>query len=315
MGKGWISADTLTDAIKAMSISQILHPTSGNVFWVGNSIGSDGAYFDDAVGYGLSPTKPFATIDYAVGACTANHGDVILVLPGHHENITTAGAVTLDVAGVAVVGLGQADTRPVLHYTGTAATTLVTAADCRISNIVFQAGIASITTGISVTAANFELDHCRFSYSATTFSFITMVLTSAAATYLHVHDNNFSAEVASATSARAITMVGLLKPRIVSNYFSGTFSSAAIFGVTTLSSQCDIGFNWIYNTVTTTYGAIDGGAVNSTGNVHGNVITGLYATTLYKQMRKCNWSFGADNQMVNAVAEQCPTGRIFTSST
>ena len=39
---------------------------------------------------------PFATIDYAVGQCVANRGDIIYVLPGHVETISTATSLALD---------------------------------------------------------------------------------------------------------------------------------------------------------------------------------------------------------------------------
>jgi hypothetical protein len=58
-------------------------PHPGQVFWVNNSSvlaeggitgsnGNDGTY-----------RKPFASIDYAIGKCKANRGDVIYVMPGH----------------------------------------------------------------------------------------------------------------------------------------------------------------------------------------------------------------------------------------
>src|SRR4051812_41694686 len=75
----------------------------GNVFWVQSTSANAG----DSAGKGRSPGAPFATIDYAVGQCTAGQGDVILVLPGHVETVTAAAGVALDVAGVSVVGLGN----------------------------------------------------------------------------------------------------------------------------------------------------------------------------------------------------------------
>lgn len=66
----------------------------------------------DALGAGQSPDTPLATLDYAVGLCTANHGDVIYVMPGHAETVATAAAIDIDVAGVKVVGVGWGASRP-----------------------------------------------------------------------------------------------------------------------------------------------------------------------------------------------------------
>ena len=57
--------------------------TTGNVFFV-KSTGPNAA---DDPGHGKSPSKPFATIDYAVGQCTASNNDFIWVMPGHVETV------------------------------------------------------------------------------------------------------------------------------------------------------------------------------------------------------------------------------------
>src|SRR5688572_29807952 len=100
-------------------------PTTGAVYFV-HSSGSNG-------NKGTSSDQPFATIDYAVSRCAANKGDQVIVMPGHTETTT---AIGLDVAGVAVIGLGFGRNRPALTAT-TAATDLVnvSAASCAMTNI------------------------------------------------------------------------------------------------------------------------------------------------------------------------------------
>ena len=44
---------------------------------------SGNANASNSVGNNGSTTQPFSTIDYAVGRCTANNGDIIFVAPGH----------------------------------------------------------------------------------------------------------------------------------------------------------------------------------------------------------------------------------------
>ena len=115
--------------IRGMPLLQV-HP--GEVFWVNNSgvlakggvggsDGNDGSY-----------RRPFATIDYAIGKCTASRGDIIAVMPGHEEDIDAAAGIALDVAGVAIIGLGSAALRPKITFSATASTMTVTAANCSI---------------------------------------------------------------------------------------------------------------------------------------------------------------------------------------
>ena len=48
------------------------HP--GDIWFVDAGSGTDGD------GYGQNPDAPFATLDYAVGKCTASQGDVIYLM-------------------------------------------------------------------------------------------------------------------------------------------------------------------------------------------------------------------------------------------
>ena len=74
--------------------------TTGNIFFVHSGTGTNGA------GYGQNPDAPVASIDYAVGLCTANQGDRIYVMPGHVETVATASGLAADVAGVEIIGIG-----------------------------------------------------------------------------------------------------------------------------------------------------------------------------------------------------------------
>lgn len=118
--------------------------TLGDVYFVDASH----AKAKDAVGWGKSADRPFATIDYAIGRCTAGKGDLILVAARHAESVT---AITLDVADVWVCGLGHGAARP--QITGTGATNIfaVSGVGCRLSNMVLILGVATIAHGVNVT--------------------------------------------------------------------------------------------------------------------------------------------------------------------
>ncbi|MHC4179977.1 MAG: hypothetical protein ACYSWU_20930, partial [Planctomycetota bacterium] len=118
--------------------------TSGNVFFVdsGSARASDGNRARD-------PDIPAATIDGCIAKCTANNGDIIVVMPGHAESPTAA--ITMDVAGVWIYGLGWGGDRPTITSSNATNFVAMSAANCRISNIVFVLGVATSTHCINIT--------------------------------------------------------------------------------------------------------------------------------------------------------------------
>lgn len=121
--------------------------TTGDIFFVDSNTGTDGA------GYGRNPDAPVATIDYAIGLCTASKGDVIFVLPQHAETVTAA--ITCDVAGISIIGLGHGRNRPTITGNGTIDAVTVTAAGVTIKNLIFDVpGTDAQTADINIAAAN-----------------------------------------------------------------------------------------------------------------------------------------------------------------
>lgn len=159
--------------IRGVPITQ-MHP--GKVFWVNNSTvipeggigGSDsnkGTYL-----------QPFSTLDYAIGRCKANRGDIIMVMPGHAENLATASAITSDVAGVAVVGLGSGTLRPKFSFTAAAATHVISAANCSFANIQWEANFADVAIMLDVSGVDgLSFENCYFTEAGTDLNFVIAV--------------------------------------------------------------------------------------------------------------------------------------------
>lgn len=136
---------------------RLLYP-SGTIFWVDSNTGTN------AAGYGQNPDAPLATIDYAVGLCTANKGDVIVAMPGHAETVSAAGGLDLDVAGITIIGVGNGTLQPTVTLdTANTADVDVDAANITVENIHFRANFADIAAAIDVNATDFTLRRCRFS--------------------------------------------------------------------------------------------------------------------------------------------------------
>ncbi len=146
--------------------------TTGNVFFVdsGAALGVD----DPA--HGDSPERPFATLDFAIGQCTADNGDVIYVMPNHAETITGVGGITADVAGVSILGLGIFNQRPRFLMDGAATVTfVVSAADVMVKNCVFAAGHADIVRCFNITGVGFHADSLEFVENIATENFLIPV--------------------------------------------------------------------------------------------------------------------------------------------
>ena len=278
----------------------ILGDTTGSVFFVHNS-GSNGNSGADA-------DHPFATIDNAVGNCTANKGDVIVVMPGHNEGIVDATGLVVDVAGVTIMGLGVGHSRPIIDFDHTAASIEIDAANCRLSNIILRASVSAVVVGINVDADDVTLDHLETTWESTGDDF-AMIVDVDGVDRCTITDNKFFGELAVAggvTSIRIDDSHNLIFQR---NMMVG--NSAIMFTMAgALSQACVITDNIMYNADVTDDSCWEI-AVASTGVFLNNRTGSLYATGVANALDPgsllCN-----ENYFVNAIAE---TGIILPTTT
>lgn len=212
--------------------------TTGNIFFVDS--GSSTA--SDAAGYGQNPDYPFATLDYAVGQCTANNGDRIYVMPGHAETVTAAGGLDLDTAGISIIGIGNGtDTPTVTLTTANTADVDVDAANILIENIHFKSGFADIAACIDVNATDCTIRKCRFTENADNENFVICILGAAAAASDRLIVEDCYCIQDDAANTHFVSLPGTSKGCIVRrNTIIGDFGTAAIgaagvviFGVVT----------------------------------------------------------------------------------
>src|SRR5438105_7617486 len=88
----------------------------GKVWWLSNALTlmrGDRGGSDNNRGTFNSPFSSLAGAMTAISADGgADRGDILVIKPGHAETISSATALTLSVAGVAIVGLGNGSKRP-----------------------------------------------------------------------------------------------------------------------------------------------------------------------------------------------------------
>ena len=274
-------------AIRGMPI---LNSYGGNIFWVDSGSGSntnDGTH-----------VRPYATLDYAVGKCTANNGDLILVKAGHTETVTAAGGLDLDVAGITIIGLGNGSDRPTVNFTTAVTADMdVDADNITISNFLFTGGIDALTGPIDVNAADFTMMDCEtkdVTGQATDF-----IVTDANASRLMI-DGWTHRGAAAAGGASALQIVGGDGATVRNFFIDGNFDTAAIENVTTAATNLTIngGANGSYirnrNSADVCFTAV----ATTTGNVGPNI----YARVADNAANITEAFVGADMQFFQPIA-------------
>ncbi len=202
----------------------------GKIFWVDSVAGSNG----NSAG---SFDRPFGTIDYAIGRCTASKGDIIVVKAGHTETIAGAAGIALDVAGVAIMGLGVGALRPTINFTATASTFTISAASCTVMNLLFTGGVDAVVSAVVVSAADCAIINCE--YRDVTGQCTDGILTTAGANRLLIKDFRYDGDTAAGTNA-GIAIVG--GDRIVIDGFNmdGNFAVGGIDVRTTATTDLEV---------------------------------------------------------------------------
>lgn len=201
-----------------------------------------------STGPGFSPETAYSTIDAAISACTADNGDVVLVMEDHTESVTGAAGIAADVAGVRVVGLGVGRNRPrVTFTTATAASCDVSAARVSLENLVFVNGIDAQTAMVNVSAADCVIKDCEFQTGDATTQAALGVLTTAGASRLLVEGCNFHGTSDAGTAAQ-IRIVGGDAIVVRNNILCGACATTGnISNITTASTNLQVISNFMLN--------------------------------------------------------------------
>lgn len=240
----------------------VLNTYGGDVYWVDSGSGAD-------TGKGTFD-RPFATIDYAVGRCTASQGDIIMVKPGHAEVVSAAGGLDLDVAGISVIGIGSGTLQPTVTLgTATTADVDIDAANVTVENLHFVAALADIAVVIDVNATDFTLRNCRFTQSAVDLNAKVCVQDAAAAASDRITIEGCKAIMYDAANTHFVNFAGTGTGHIVrDNVLHGDWGTMAIGGAGVIT-YCEITGNVIGN-IANTSDAMVSLAATATGVVVGN---------------------------------------------
>ena len=270
--------------------------STGKYFIVNNSKAKSD---DGNVG---SESFPLSTVAAAVGKCTANNGDVILLGPGHAETISAATSLVVDVAGISIVGLGNGRNRPVLSFSATASRIPVSADDVLIENIVCLGAVADIVSGITVTGDDVTIRGNEIASGGAALEFLQFLDVDAASRAI-IEGNMFRASetAGSNTGLRLDTATDAI---IRGNEFRGDWTTAAISGnagSAAASTGLAVEHNKIQN-LDTTAGLVIDMHNDSTGLISDNRGFTLFATAPETALDPGD-CLCCENYVVNAVDE------------
>ena len=224
---------------------------SGQVFWVNNSTVLGGAQrVGGSNGNPGTFVKPFNTLDFAIGQCTANRGDIIYVMENHVEDIAAAAGIDADVDGITIVGLGSGDTQAKITFSNTASTFEVNADNVTISGLWFEATVTGVLEGINIVdgSDDYNVSGNRFSAeSLGTDEFIDGIVITTSDRGKII--GNYM-DMDEAGAASGIHFVGVcLGAEIRDNTILGDYSVACIESITTAQEQLIFTGNELVNGV------------------------------------------------------------------
>ena len=278
----------------------LIPPTSGNVYFVDSVTGSDG-------NSGADPDNALATIDTAIGKCTANKGDVIICMPNHAEAVASAGAIAADIAGISIIGLGRGDDRPTLTFGTTEAADInFTADNILVRNFKFDlTGIDAVAAALDVDAQYCTIDNCEILMADTGGQATLAVNVGVSSHYFTFKNNKVYAPNAGAT--HAITTGVCRNMDISDNQIVGDFSTGAIQcgdGTTAILASRFVG-NEISNASSGDYGiSLGATSVATTGCLIADNYIGITGTTAGTLVGFAGASRCFNNYIVNAASTQ-----------
>jgi hypothetical protein len=240
----------------------------GNVYYVRSGNGSNTA------NNGLTPSSAFATVAGALGSVTTLNDDVIVVLPGHAETVTTA--IAASKAATSIIGLGSGLRRPAI--TGNAAIDVIniTGANVLIDNLYFPApGTDAQTADINVAAAGAVIRNTRHIGSFTSVNKVSFITIATGGDDLLIDGMRTYNTVVDVVIGIAIE-AAVARFELKNSFISGDFSTGALTDAAVTATLAHIHHSTFKNTKAAT--AVLDFTGNSTGIVEDCFVSGRHTT-------------------------------------
>lgn len=230
-----------------------LSVTGGAVSYVGTA--AQIAQMGD-VGQGIAG-RTFTSVNAALLSANvvSGRGDIIYVLPGYTESISSADAWNnlATKTDVTIIGMGRGTNRPTFTWTAADATVLMDAANFRIINCNLylagpQAAGAALTVAapITVSAAGCTISDCDIFFGYDADQIVTIGITTTAAADFFEFKRNYCYGATAAECTSFMYLVGADYCRVHDNTVIGATSSTTV-GVVRFITTASIGIEFLRN--------------------------------------------------------------------
>lgn len=177
-----------------------------------------------------------STLNAGLARCRSGKGDVVVVLPGHAENISTADFLSSLVAGTRIIGIGNPGetSHPTFTWTATASSVLLDVANVSIDNLSFDwTSIDGVVAPITVTGAGCSISNCQITVQSASAGALKGVDVSTGANGFRFVNNNMLGvgEAQPLTSSAVLVSAAVNDVEISGNYICTAGPGAATTGL------------------------------------------------------------------------------------
>jgi len=184
---------------------------------------------------GTDPRFPMATLDAAIGRCTANNGDIILGYPGHVDSIGDA-QIDADVAGISIIGMGNGPDRPRIDYDHANASLDIGANGVMVRNWTFRPSVTAVLIGIDIeaTVTHTRLEDLEFLPGEAgdgTDEFVTGIELKATCTGTKIIGLEYYHHASAAGAEQAVHVNGISDRVYIGHFWIEITGAAAVAGI------------------------------------------------------------------------------------
>lgn len=257
------------------------------------------------------------TLNSGLARCRSAKGDVVVVLPGHSESISSADAMSSLVAGTRIIGTGAGTLRPTFTWTAAGATFLFDVANVSLSGCILKMadaanGGVTVAAPITVSAAGCSITNCQIFFGDDANDIVTIGITTTAAAddFLFAGNDCFGATAAECTTF--MRLVGADRAKLISNRIVGATSNAAIGLIQFLTTaSTDVTIDGLYVRNNKSGGGAGDQAITGMAGI-GGYADNLFMVVLGNNAANLTGAFGTPANMVfgrrcyvaNTIAER-----------
>lgn len=226
------------------------------------------------------------TLNAGLARCRASKNDLVIVLPGHSENITAADSMSSLVAGTRIIGWGRGSNAPTIRWTHASASFRLDVADVVVSGLRLRMeGANGVTAPITVSAADCEISDCdiEVASSATNKATTAITVATGAARFRFVRNTVRGTATHNCTDVLKVTGV-VAQAEVANNRMLASATAGnGLVHVTAAATELYIHDNDMFNSMTNSTSCITVDDVAATGVACRNALATLNSGTATDQ--------------------------------